>query len=221
MSLAFASLVRADVDKVYHPYVELDTYEFETRVISLLDSELAANFSIYRFGFGKDITEDLFVEFYLIGAKDNGHHVEVEAYEIEALYQYTEQGEYWADIGLLFEIERERNSKEWEGNFALLLEKEFGKWSAAVNIHHQYLFEDDERHGWEFSQTFQMRYRHSVSFEPGFEVYSEEGNFYIGPVFLGQLRLDDSKINWELGIVKELNHSKNDNVLRAVFEYEF
>lgn len=221
LSSVLVSFARADVDKVYHPYVEQDTYEFETRVISLLDSELAASFSIYRFGFGKDISESLFVEFYLIGARENSHNVEVEAYEIEALYQFTEQGEYWVDVGFLFEIERERNSKEWEGNFALLLEKEFGKWSAALNIHNQYLFEDDERHEWEFNQAFQLRYRYQSSFEPGFEIYSDKDNLYVGPVILGQIKLANSKLNWEVGVDMELNHSKSESVLRALFEWEF
>ncbi len=221
LSLLLMPVVKADVDKVYNPYVEQDTYEFETRLISLLDSELAASFSVYRFGFGKDISENLFVEFYLIGAKDTEHNVELEAFEIEALYQFTEQGEYWLDVGLLVEIERERNSQEWGGNFGLILEKEFGKWSAALNIHNQYLFEDDQQHYWEFNQALQLRYRYSVNIEPGFEIYADQNNFFVGPVILGQLKLDSSKLNWEVGIVKEFNHSKNDSVLRALIEYEF
>ncbi len=220
-SLFLVVSVRADVDKVYHPYVEQNTYEFESRLISLLDRDLAASFSVYRFGFGKDISENLFIELYLIGAKDSEQKIELEAYEIEALYQLTEQGEYWLDVGLLVEIERETNSQEWEGNFALILEKEFGKWSAALNIHNQYLFEDDQQHAWEHNQAFQMRYRYSAQIEPGFEVYSDQKNFFIGPVVLGQIGLDNSQLNWEVGIVKEFNHSTNESILRALIEYEF
>lgn len=217
----FITSIKADVDKVYHPYVELDTYEFETRIISLLDSELAASFSVYRFGFGKDITDKLFMELYLIGAKDTSQNIELEAYEIEALYQLTEQGEYWADFGLLFEIERERESQEWEGNLGFIVEKELGKWSATLNIQNHYLYESDERHDWKHSQSFQMRYRYSSSIEPGFEIYSDKNDFFIGPIILGQIKLNRSKLNWEVGIVQEINHSKNESVLRALMEYEF
>jgi len=217
----FLPTVKAEVDKVYHPYVEQGTYEFETRLISLLDSELAANFSVYRFGFGKDFADDLFVEFYLIGARDSSQNFEIEAYEIEALYQFTEQGEYWVDFGLLFEIERERESKEWEGNIGFLFEKEFGRWSAALNIQNKYVYEDDKEHGWDVSQALQWRYRYSPDIEPGVELYSDSHNLFVGPVILGQVKLDESKLNWEVGIVTDLNHSTNESILRALIEYEF
>jgi len=138
-----------------------------------------------------------------------------------ALYQYTEQGEYWLDFGILLEIERERDSQEWEGNIGFLFEKEFGKWSASLNIHNQYLYEDDVAHKWELSQTIQWRYRYSPGFEPAVEIYSDSDDFFIGPVILGQVGLDDSKLNWEVGIVTELNHSSNESVLRVLVEREF
>jgi len=219
--MGFTAFVKADVDKIYHPYVEADTYEFETRIISLLDSEVAANFSVYRFGFGKDVTDNLFVELYLIGARDTTQNLEVEAYEIEALYQFTEQGEYWLDFGLLFEIERERDSQEWEGNIGFLFEKEFGRWSATLNVHNKYLYQDDIEHEWDLNQSMQWRYRYSSGFEPGIELYADSNNLFIGPVILGQVRLDTSKLNWEVGIVTDVNHSSNESVLRALIELEF
>ena len=221
MILFFASFLRSEVDKVYHPYVELDTYEFEARLIGLLDRETASEVSIYRFGFGKDITERLFLEFYIIGAQESSQRFEVEAYEIEALYQLTEQGEYWADFGLLFEIEREKNTKEWEGNIALLIEKEFGIWSAALNFQNKFLYQDDMAHEWKSNQAFQLRYRSSPSFEPGLEIYSDKDSNYIGAVALGQIRLDHSKLNWEFGFLRGFNHLRDGNVVRALIEYEF
>ena len=212
---------KSDVDKVYHPYVEANTYEFETRIISLLDSELAADFSVYRFGFGKDVSENLFVELYLIGNKNTERKLEVEAFEIEALYQMTEQGEYWADFGLLFEIERERESQEWEGNIGFLFEKELGSWSAALNLQNLYEFEDNNRHAWKHSQAFQLRYRHSPNFEPGIEVYSDKNDLFVGGVILGQIRVAQNKFNWEIGILQEVNNNDNESVLRALLEFEF
>lgn len=213
--------VSAEVDKVYHPYVEVDTYEFETRIISLLDSELAADFSVYRFGFGKDVTENLFLELYLIGNKNAEKNLEVEAFEIEALYQVTEQGEFWADFGLLFEVERERKSQEWEGNIGFIFEKELGQWSAAVNLQNLYEFKDNNRHAWKHSQAFQMRYRNSPSFEPGIELYSDKNDLFLGAVFLGQIKMQQSKFNWEVGLLREVNNADNESVLRALIEYEF
>lgn len=216
-----SGLLIADVDKIYHPYVETDTYEIESRLISLLDSELAANLSVYRLGFGKDISENLFVEFYFIGAKNTSQNIDVEAYEIESLYQFTEQGEYWIDFAMLFELEREIDSKEWEGNLGFIFEKEFGRWSATLNLQNRYLYEDDRLHNWISSQAFQFRYRNSSSFEPGIEIYSDRQEVFVGPVMLGDVRFNRSKLNWEVGVVTEISHSSNDTVIRAVIEYEF
>jgi len=219
--LFLCTTVKSDVDKVYHPYVEANTYEFETRIISLLDSELAADFSVYRFGFGKDVSENLFIELYLIGNKNTERKLEVEAFEIEALYQVTEQGEHWTDFGLLFEIERERESQEWEGNIGFLFEKEFGSWSATLNLQNLYEFEDNNRHAWKHSQAFQLRYRNSPNFEPGIEVYSDKNNLFVGAVILGQIGVDQNKFNWEIGILQEVNNNDNESVLRALLEFEF
>ncbi|MEP1742712.1 MAG: hypothetical protein ABJI60_20550 [Kangiellaceae bacterium] len=211
----------ADVDKVYHPYVEADTYEFESRVISLLDSELAADFSIYRFGFGKDVNDKLFLELYLIGQKETDKNIEIEAVEIEVLYQATEQGEYWVDIGLLFEIEQERESQEWETNIGLLFEKEFGRWSTSLNLQNFYEFQDNKRHAWNHSQAFQLRYRNSASFEPGFEAYLDKEDIFVGVVFLGQFSFGQNKLIWEVGLLQEVNNRNDESVLRALVEYEF
>lgn len=217
----FVGEALAEVDKVYHPYVEADTYEIESRLISLLDSELSANLSIYRLGFGKDLLDNLFVEFYLIGAQDTSKNIDIEAFEVESLYQFTEQGEYWLDFAMLFEIEKELDSKEWEGNIGFIFEKEFGRWSATLNLQNRYLYEDDQQHDWVSSQAFQIRYRNSQLFEPGFEIYADNQDVFIGPVMLGVVKLERNKLNWEIGIVTEISHSSNDTILRAVVEYEF
>ena len=213
--------IKAEVDKVYHPYVELDTYEFEARIIGLLDREGANEFSVYRFGFGKDISEQLFLEFYLIGAQESSHSFEIEAYELEALYQITEQGEYWADFGLLIEVEKEKESKEWEGNIGLIIEKELGQWSATVNFQNKYLYQDDLYHEWKASQAIQFRYRYSSQFEPGIEIYTESAANYIGVVTMGQIRSNHNKFNWELGFLRGAGNDKDENLIRAMLEYEF
>jgi len=108
--------------------VEFDTYEFESRLISHLQDDHASDFSIYRLGWAK-----IFLKFYVIGEKKSDSRLDVEAFEIEAVYQIAEQGEYWADWGLLLELEKENRSKEWEGNIGLLVEKEFGRFSSTFN----------------------------------------------------------------------------------------
>ena len=211
----------SSVDKVYHPYVEINTWEFETRAIGPLTSELSTDFSIYRFGLGKDLLDNLFVEFYAIGNRNNSDTIDIQAYEIEALYQWTEQGEYWLDVGLLFELEKNIEKNEWEGNIALLLEKEIGRWSASLNLHQQYVFVDDRKHEWEVKQAFQTRYRYSSIFEPGIEIYTDQQDTYLGFVALGSFRQGLTKIGWEIGFLSAISHSEEDSLLRLLLEVEF
>ncbi len=218
---AFQCIAYSAVDKIYHPYVETNTWEVETRAISELDNELAANLSVYRLGIGKDITDNLFVEFYAIGNKDNSHTIDIKAYEIEVLYQHTEQGEHWADVGFLFEIEQKKENSEWEGNFAVLIEKEFGKWSATLNLHQQYVFINDQKHKWEFKQAFQYRYRYTPTLEPGIEVYIDQNDVFVGVILLGGNKLGHSKINWEIGLQQAISNTEEKTILRMLLEWEF
>ena len=54
---------------------------------------------------------------------------------MEAKWQLTEQGEFWADWGMLFELEKEANEDVWEFATAVLAEKEWGKWSGTANFY--------------------------------------------------------------------------------------
>lgn len=219
--LPLPSYAFSPVDKVYHPYVEINTWEFETRAISPLTSELSTNFSIYRFGLGRDILDNLFVEFYIIGNKNHSDAIDIIAYEIEALYQWTEQGEYWLDAGLLFEIEQTSEESEWEGNIALLLEKEIGRWSVSLNMHQQYVFIDDEKSEWQNKQAFQYRYRYSSGFEPGLEIYTDREETYLGFVALGNIKQGLTNIGWEFGILSALSGDEGETILRLLLDIEF
>ena len=71
-----------------------------------------------RFGYGYAIREDVSIEVYLIGERDEQQDFGLQAYEIEARWMLTEQGQYWADWGLLFELEKEH--QEATGNLLRL-----------------------------------------------------------------------------------------------------
>ena len=105
-SALFSNLILADgnsIDKVYHPYVLPLETEIEWRAISQHDEdELLDSQQQHRLGIGSSFFENWFTEIYLIGEKTSTEDFEVNAVEIEAKVQLTEQGEYSADWGLLF-----------------------------------------------------------------------------------------------------------------------
>ena len=74
------------------------------------------------------------VEIYMLGERDSQENFGLQAYEIEARWMITEQGQYWADWGMLFELEKQHQIDNWEAKIGVLAEKEFGKSSLTTNL---------------------------------------------------------------------------------------
>ena len=214
----FPSVVLADgfsVDKVYHPYVQPLEREIEWRMVS------GNGVQLHRLGVGQSLSDNLFVEGYLIG-KDEGRHFALDAVEVEAKWQLTEQGEYSIDWGLLFELERVQHDDTWEVSAGLLMEKEWGKWVAAANFNLEYEWGNEIKNELESSLAVQTRYRYSRSVEPAIEFYSSESGQAIGPVVMGDVRLGNAKkIHWEIGSIFGLCYKGPDNSWRLLLEYEY
>jgi len=220
---AVASADGFSVDKVYHPYVQPLEREVEWRSLFINDDEEALDGKqVHRLGLGASFSDRVFGEVYLIGEKDSGGSLSLEAYELEVKWQLTEQGEFFADWGLLFELETERDDDIWEYGTTLLVEKELGRWTGALNLSAIYEWGDDISNEWESQLAAQLRYRHSRLFEPAVELYSGEDAKGIGPVALGDIRFSGGhKLRWEFGLIFGLDSDSPDQTLRTMFEFEF
>ena len=136
--------------------------------------------------------------------------------------QLTEQGEYWADWAVLFELEKEHGADIWEFATGLLVEKEWGKWSGTANFFVEQEWGDDIEDELETQLGLQARYRYSRAFEPAIEIYSGEDTRGIGPVALGQVALGGKqKLGWEAGAIFGIGSSSPDLTLRFQLEFEF
>lgn len=211
------------VDKVYHPYVEAMEQEVEWRVVADNGPEAdSTSTQTHRLAYGRALGERWFGEIYLIGEKIGGEPLEVEAYELEILHQLTEQGEYWADFGVLFELEKEKGVDIWEAGTGLLVEKEHGQFSTLANFIVINEWGKDIEDELESTFALQTRYRHSMAFEPAIEFHSGENTRALGPVFLGDIRLGLRRnLHWELGLFAGLDSKTPDTSMRAGIEYEF
>jgi hypothetical protein len=224
----FVALVtRADglgIDKVYHPYVDPLAWELEWRAIHS-DFNPATGVDrgeLHRLGLSRAVAPRLAVEGYLIGWQSADEDFDLSGYEIEALWQLTEQGERWLDYGLLFELERSRDQSSWEGATRLLLEKEVGRFSAATNLEVAYEWGGDTRDEWETSLAAQLRYRQRATFEPGLELYLAEDTEGLGPVIQGMFRLGLRRnLRYESAVVLGVDRRTPDVTLRLLLEYEF
>ena len=210
----------ADVDKVYHPYVEGHKTEVEFRSLFKFDDDDRQNeYQKYRLGLGHSITDRFFMEGYLIAVKRPHNSVEFNSFELEGRLQLTEQGEYWADWGLQFEIERDNDLHEWEAATGLLFEKEWNKWIIAANYFITY--ETGPNNEFDSRGAAQLKYRLSPLFEPAVEIYMDETTRGVGPAFLGSTRLGFNKLKWEVGLIFGFGKNTPEKNLRFMLDYEF
>jgi hypothetical protein len=211
------------IDKVYHPYV--DALEQEVELRSLLQDEqqgLVTPAQLHQLSLGTALSDAVFAELYLIGAKTRNGEFETEAWELEVKWQLSEQGEYWADYGLLFEYEDEIDADISEVTVGFLAEKELGDWSAAANLFLIREWGRDIQAEYETALAMQLRYRLRPEFEPAIEVYAGEDTRGIGPVLQGTLRTGVRRsLHWEAGLIFGVGASSPDQTWRLLFEYEF
>lgn len=211
------------IDKIYHPYVQPLEQEIEWHAIHQDNQPgVSDNTQLHRFAYGRSLNDRWFAEFYLIGEKSKDESFKLEAFEVEAKWQLTEQGEFWVDWGLLFELEKESGESIWEFSTGFLVEKEWGGWSTAANLFIEYEWGSDIDNEFESAVGLQARYRYSRHLEPAIELYKGEETLAIGPVLLGQIRLGAKRqIKWEAGAIFGLDSDSPDRTLRFLLAFEF
>jgi len=211
------------VDKIYDPYVQPLEQELEYRAIVQKDETASLDGGqLHKLGLGRSWSERWYAEFYLTGEKTKTDSLSIDVYELEAKRQLTEQGEYWADWGLLLEVERNQRTHAWEYNSSLLASKEWGRWVMTANLGILYERGDDIPNEWETTLSVQARYRLTRGFEPAIEYYGGEGTKALGPVFMGDIRTDDRRnLHWEVGMVFGLDGDSPDRTFRGLLEFEF
>ena len=221
--LSYTSTVYADgvvVDKVYHPYVLPNEREVEWRLLSHKESE--NNNLAQRFAYGQSLTDTIMLELYLVGERDINDDFSLSSYELEARWMLTEQGEYWADWGLLFEIEKVQRQKNWEVTSGVLVEKEFGRASLTFNAFIIYEWGKTIVSEFETEFRLQYRYRYLEQLQPAIELYSGQNYLGIGPAFMGIQRFDGQKqLKWDVGFITGLDSRSKGHILRVAIEYEF
>jgi len=211
------------IDKIYHPYVQPIEQEFEWRM-SMQDHQpgVPDDTRVQRLGYARSLGNRWFGEFYLVGESSDDKRFDVEGYELEARRQLTEQGEYWADLGAVFELERAVHLDAWQFSTGLLAEKEWRKWSGTVNFFLSQDWGPEINDSITTSLNFQARYRRSPLFEPAFELYSGDDTIGFGPAAMGTVELASQRqLSWEAGAILGLDSSSPDLSLRFLLEYEF
>jgi high-affinity iron transporter len=159
----------------------------------------------------------------------------LEATEVawENIFQLTEQGQHWADFGLLVELAHSLENGGGETlELGALAEKQFTNSVATINLLAERAFESGA--GTELEYAFRWRYRLNQSFEPGIEFHGELGEWgefgslgdhrqQAGPAFLGKLpgMGDYGGFKYQAALLFGLTSESPDTTLRLQLEYEF
>ena len=221
LSATTALPVYAEMDRVYHPYVEQSERELEYG-FTLRDIK-GENELLNRAGIGYAWNDKIFTELYLLTESITHEGEKVRGYEIEVKWQITEQGEYWADWGLLLEAGTARDISSHEIAVGVLWEKEISnRWVAAANVIAEYEYGRDITDEFETALRAQLRYRYSAAIEPAFEFYLDDQDWAAGPALMGTVKLSGRKqMRWELGLLFGLDQATPESSLRGGIEFEF
>ncbi|MBN7821612.1 hypothetical protein [Bowmanella yangjiangensis] len=222
-SLLVCCLAQADgyvVDKVYHPNVLPDEQRLEWRFMSRQNDD--RNVLAQRIGYGHSLSEYVTMEAYIVGERDRDDNFGLQAYELESRWMLTDQGKYWADWGLVFELEKQHKQDAWEATSGLVMEKEFGRNSLTMNWFLVYEWGKALHNEFETEFRMQYRFRWKPQVQPSIELFVGEDFVGLGPALMGVQRFDGQRqLKWELGFISEVSGVVKDHTLRFVLEYEF
>ncbi len=225
IGLVVSASARADgaqVDTIYHPYVQPLERDIELRLVSEHSGRTRGDGQTWRLGYGQSFSPRGFAELYLIADRHEGEDLQVKAYEFETRWQLTEQGEYAADWGLLFEFERAHDGDAQEFATMLLGERQWGRFVGTVNAAIGYEWGADVNDEMETRLALQGVYRYSPRLQPALEFHAGQDLRALGPALLGTERLAvGHKLHWEAGLAFGLDAASPKVSIRGKLEYEF
>ena len=215
------------VDKIYHPYVNPLEWEFESQTYARERDALTGETDdvIQKFGVAHALNDWVNAEAYFIASDDPvTDNLDWIGFELEALLQLTEQGEYSFDYGVLLEFERDWQANNNEVSIKALVEREFGKMSLTLNPGVVYEWGDTRQSEFETRLNGLLRYRYHRHLEPGVEVHLGQNAKMIGPSMGGQFRLSGDRVrsvSYNLGAFFPLDEGSSEHTFRLQLEYEF
>jgi hypothetical protein len=191
----------ADELKIYSPQVEKGELEFEGISMAAPHREQGHALAV---GYG--FTDYFELEAYQVYHRDPSSidepspKLKADTAELEGRLRLTEPGRYWADIGLLAELELPHDSTNDPHELRLtpLIEKQMGDALFTLNIPFEWQYGTaDGFNGTDLGVKLRAQYMVHPLFSPGIEYFSEEGvigampalkdqTHSIGPAFFGR-----------------------------------
>jgi hypothetical protein len=231
---------KADIGElyVYSPVLEgAGIAEIEYRGARTFDSDPTKDDAqSQKMSFGYGITDWWFVEAYGELARDPGGSTHFDGTEWETIFQLTEPGEYWANVGLSAEYERVANRKtdSDELEFGPLLEHDFGPATMDLNlVLDRQLGPSISERGVGLAYRWETRWRLLPQLQPAIEAFGDFGpisrlnpgeqQHLLGPALAGKFLLGfiPGDIEYDVGYLFGLTPSSPAGTTKVIIEYEF
>jgi hypothetical protein len=230
--VACAPLAHADPDDYVHvPTVEYGEREIELRLGSASPTD-GTRQSGAALAFGYGVTPWWATE---IAAKwHRSEATNFDEFEWENRFQLTEPGQYFADFGLLVEIERPRDHADgYELRIGPLMQKDFGRVQANFNVLVERHFHATEPEHTKLGYEWQLRYRHRPALDFGAQGFGGVGTWndwsalreqqhIAGPAIFGKFNLGGRQaLQYDAAVLFRLTDAAPATTVRAQLEYEF
>ena len=150
--------------------------------------------------------------------------------EWENIFELTEPGQYWVDLGLFAELARDHAEGRNVVAIGPMFQKEFGRLQANANLLFERQLGTHAEPGVEIDYAWQLKWRGNPHFEPGVQGFGTIGRtndfarateHKIGPAFFSQAVLGTrNKIKFDAAVLFGLNRNSPDTTVRFNLEYE-
>lgn len=225
-------------ENIYTPIVDYREWELELKG-GIQDfgnrdrGELA-----YKLAIGYGVAPRWAIELEVEYPRSPGNAARVEEFEWENIFQLTEHGEHWMDVGIFNEISH--NRLEHRNAFVIgpMFQKETGRSQFNLNVLWERRLsampaegEDDEgdvRNG--LAYVAQWKWNLHPVFQPGLQAFGTLGDpahlrsqeFKLGPAFFGVANLGNGKsLRYNAALLGGLTRETPNTTLRFQLEYEF
>lgn len=235
LCLAFAAAAPALATdfKVYYPNVTQGEFEFENRAFDTFDRDPSrGNGRNVSTEFAYGLTDFWAAEVENEFKKDPQSKWGYTAFGIENIFQLTEQGEGYLDLGFFAEYEIAMRRGDSDSLvFGPILQKQFGRLLTTADLFVNADVGGSQPNSPEFSYRLEAKYLLSPLFQPGFQAFGTPGPFAgfapisqqdhrAGPVLFGSLYTHPGKFNYEAGYLVGLTHDSPSGTLKFLLEYE-
>ncbi|MGN6312766.1 MAG: hypothetical protein ACTHMO_03275 [Rhodanobacteraceae bacterium] len=180
------------------------------------------------------------VEFEAEYSQVPGHVGHIEEYEFENIFQLTEHGEHWLDMGIFAELEHNRLENVNTAVLGPMFQTETTHTQTNLNIYLERRLSaladgagaDEGEGGSRNELVFQAQWKYNLhpQFQPGLQAFGSLGDpahlhsqeLKLGPAFFGVANLGNGKkLKYNAALLGGLTRETPNTTVRMQLEYEF